>query len=472
MHTRSTRRSPPLPALLLTICACSFDGTGQYLPSSDGSATDTGAEPGSTSLPTTTDAATVTTGETTDTPTTAGSMSMSMSMSMTGEGVCGDGSVDPGEACDDGPANDNTAACKSNCTLAICGDGFLGPDEACDDANTADGDGCSADCVVEEECGDGVTQPPETCDDGSNNGAGKACKADCTPNVCGDGDQGPTEGCDDGNMVGGDGCSPACAPEGCGDGVVQAPEACDDGNMNDGDGCSAACTSEVCGDGVVQAPEACDDGNMNDTDNCTTMCKLAVCGDGFVQGGVEACDDGNMTDSDACTNTCMVNVNRVFVSSAEYQGDLGGVAGADAKCQTLATNAGLGGTWMAWISDNNGSSAPTNRFTTKSALPYVKVDGTKVADSWADLTDGSLDSPIDRYETGAPAMGENDVWSNTTPSGAKKPGDYECYDWTDNGDEPDSNGQIGSLMAVNGGWSDVNQTRDCNNNKRIYCFEQ
>ena len=41
---------------------------------------------------------------------------------------------------------------------------------------------------------------------------------------------------------------------------------------------------------------------------------------------------------------------RVFVSSATYDGALGGHAGADATCQSLATAAALGGTWMAWIS--------------------------------------------------------------------------------------------------------------------------
>ena len=33
--------------------------------------------------------------------------------------------------------------------LAACGNGVLDPGEACDDGNTASGDGCSATCTIE-----------------------------------------------------------------------------------------------------------------------------------------------------------------------------------------------------------------------------------------------------------------------------------------------------------------------------------
>ena len=61
---------------------------------------------------------------------------------------CGDGNVDPGEACDLGPANADTGACKTDCTVAACGDGYKGPGEACDDGNNNNGDGCNGDCAV------------------------------------------------------------------------------------------------------------------------------------------------------------------------------------------------------------------------------------------------------------------------------------------------------------------------------------
>lgn len=68
---------------------------------------------------------------------------------------CGNGAVDPGEACDDGPGNANDQACKIDCTLNICGDGSRGPQEDCDEGadNGPDG-GCSAQCTINSSsCG-------------------------------------------------------------------------------------------------------------------------------------------------------------------------------------------------------------------------------------------------------------------------------------------------------------------------------
>ena len=60
------------------------------------------------------------------------------------------------------------------------------------------------------------------------------------------------------------------------------------------------------------------------------------------------------------------------------------------------------GTFRAWLSDSTGS--PSTRFT-QSTLRYVRVDGVKVADDWADLTDitmtaGFLYTPINVTENG------------------------------------------------------------------------
>src|SRR5262245_8934869 len=64
------------------------------------------------------------------------------------------------------------------------------------------------------------------------------------------------------------------------------------------------------------------------------------------------------------------NERRVFVTSAVYSGALGGIPGADEKCQALA--GALGGSWRAWVGD--GDSSPAQNFT-QSAVPYVLVGG-------------------------------------------------------------------------------------------------
>ena len=69
---------------------------------------------------------------------------------------CGDGKLDAGEECDDGPANSDArdAACRTNCSRQRCGDGILDAGEECDDGNLYAGDGCDRLCKKE------VAPPP------------------------------------------------------------------------------------------------------------------------------------------------------------------------------------------------------------------------------------------------------------------------------------------------------------------------
>lgn len=63
--------------------------------------------------------------------------------------VCGDGSVAPGEECDDGDADD-ADECLSSCVQAVCGDGIVRAGaEECDDGNGEGHDGCTSDCLRE-----------------------------------------------------------------------------------------------------------------------------------------------------------------------------------------------------------------------------------------------------------------------------------------------------------------------------------
>lgn len=74
--------------------------------------------------------------------------------------VCGDGHLDPGEACDHGTDNANSGACTLECKLALCGDGLVWAGvEACDFGlgNADVYGGCRPeDCQFAARCGDGV----------------------------------------------------------------------------------------------------------------------------------------------------------------------------------------------------------------------------------------------------------------------------------------------------------------------------
>ena len=241
--------------------------------------------------------------------------------------------------------------------------------------------------------------------------------------------------------------------------------------------CPDDCDASSCdNDGIVDAlSEQCDDGNQNDDDSCTNACAFNVCGDGhlFLDGG-EECDDGNVVSGDGCSATCVTERRTVFVTSAEYKGNLGGTMGglsgldlADSLCQKLAASAGRSGTYMAWLSDANES--PSSRFGLDDAFGgiFELTDGTTVASGWTDLTDGSISHAIDMDENGN-VVDSSAVWSNTKVNGAAK-GSNHCSGWTSNALEVD--GAYGGTSSASMGWTDSGKTTTCSSSARLYCFQ-
>src|SRR5215207_1922206 len=114
---------------------------------------------------------------------------------------------------------------------------------------------------------------------------------------------------------------------------------------------------------------------------------------------------------------------RVFLSSTTYDGDLGGLSGADAKCQGLAKAAGLPGIYKAWLSDNTG--APSARFVASSS-PYQLITGKPIAANFADLTDGNLLARISVTEKGGAYGTTVYTWSNTKSDGTSASTTEHC----------------------------------------------
>ena len=155
----------------------------------------------------------------------------------------------------------------------------------------------------------------------------------------------------------------------------------------------------------------------------------------------------------------------VFVSSTTYNGNLGGVRGADAKCAEVAAAAGLrSSTWLSWTAD--ATFQPADAFEGQT-IPYYLVDGTKVADDWADLSDISIDNPISLDERGNAAPDGALAWTNVDANGGVRAGE-SCSDFASS--DAAISGWAGDVFATGGAWG-VAGSRSCDLELHLYCFE-
>ena len=111
------------------------------------------------------------------------------------------------------------------------------------------------------------------------------------------------------------------------------------------------------------------------------------------------------------------------------------------------------------------TTSPAARFN-HSTGPYQLVDGTQVADNWADLTDGSIDHAIDLDQDGL-AVGAPPTWTGTRIDGTVD-ADH-CFDWTSSnfGDS----GMGGVTTDADNNWTS-NLPFPCSVMAHLYCFEQ
>ena len=163
----------------------------------------------------------------------------------------------------------------------------------------------------------------------------------------------------------------------------------------------------------------------------------------------------------ACQETVLV-----FVTRAAFQGNFGGLAGADARCQSAAGDAGLPGVFRAWLST---TAEPAGARVARKDVPYVMPGGIRVADNYADLTDGDLAHPIDRTEYGDAVPSPFLARTATTSDGrALSP---TCADWTSR--RRYDGGTWGATDAATSDWSRTGVFPGrCDYLAHLYCLEQ
>ncbi len=170
---------------------------------------------------------------------------------------------------------------------------------------------------------------------------------------------------------------------------------------------------------------------------------------------------------------------RMFVTSTTYDGNLGGIAGADAKCQTRANAASLGGTWKAIISDSttNAKSRTKLRFKPvfnlagdlmwNPSIPLMISNDSETKTGYAPWGAAAyIANAPEITELGTVYSGTNFVWTGSTSSGIAH--SANCTNWTST--TAPSGGIYGSTATNTTGWV-ITSSSACSNTFRLYCLE-
>ncbi len=158
----------------------------------------------------------------------------------------------------------------------------------------------------------------------------------------------------------------------------------------------------------------------------------------------------------------------LFITSQVYAANFGGLARADALCQTAATSAALprASEYKAVLSDAQTNAKDRFEF----AGPIRLVDRTLVAQNEADLWDGSIAAPINITERGFSAVGI--VWTGTEANGERDTnGSTLCNNWTGT----QGGVEAGRYDRTNGQWISLygyssQSTHSCNATSSLYCI--
>lgn len=353
-----------------------------------------------------------------------------------------------GAECGDDGCGGSCGTCTSTsatCAAGVCCEPFCGTAEC-------GGDGCGGscgDCPQGEICG--ATQECELC---VPDCAGLECGDDGCGGSCGDCDQG--EVCD---FTIGQCCTPSCDGRECGgDGCGGLCGECDQGercNEQSGtcESCTPDCTGRECGDdgcggtcgecnpGLTCLPS----GTCYCVDTCTPSCADKDCGPddcggscGTCPGGTACNYDPNRTPGWQCdTFAAASNQMSFFVSSTGSMGnggDLGGLTGADARCQQLAEAAGVTGkTWRAYLSDQGAGIAAKDRI---GAGPWFNAYGLPIVDPGCGSTcvqalhDDQIPTELIVTEMGEQLEWgiEHDIFTGSSTTG--DPSGFDCSGWT------------------------------------------
>jgi hypothetical protein len=185
---------------------------------------------------------------------------------------------------------------------------------------------------------------------------------------------------------------------------------------------------------------------------------LSCAAEGFCVGNGTADLAGTNNSNDAAQQSG--GNKRVFITSTPYQGTFGSAEKGDELCAAAATVAGLGGSWVAWLSENSKDAADR----IQSPGPWYLVDQSTLVFANAAQLRTTPSAIIDQDEKGEMVSHTNDVWTGTNTGGLH--GGSDCIGWL----VSSSSATTGSLFSIDLWTQSSNEV--CTKQLRLYCFER
>jgi hypothetical protein len=211
----------------------------------------------------------------------------------------------------------------------------------------------------------------------------------------------------------------------------------------------------------------------------------AACGD----------DDPSNPSASPSTSPSATSMSFFVTSTGSPTGNLGGLRGADERCQGLGASAGQGArTWRAYLSverDPDNGNAPTDARSRIGSGPWVNAAGTMVARDLAELHARRGDAAVFLDErgqringqwAGSPTPVQHDILTGSTADGRVMAG-MTCADWTSGSGSlqaqvghSDGLGPGGDSSGSLSSWNSAHANLSCADTAprggagRLYCF--
>ncbi len=190
---------------------------------------------------------------------------------------------------------------------------------------------------------------------------------------------------------------------------------------------------------------------------------LAACGGDGAAGG--APDAASPVDG-ATGPDAPPGAKRIFISSAKFAGQFGGLAGADYACVAAAQDAQLNGNWVAWLSSSTVDAIDR----VHDVGPWYDLGGNMIFADRANLMTSPLTALwLDEHGSFLPS---DRIWTATGPGGRYQeaiPGHAPCAEWTAGVMVEDA--QVGQVGHQDGGWTSAFST-SCDQQGHLICLEQ